>query len=113
MPFINAKITVPVPQEKRDVLKAEFGKAISIMNKPESYLMVGIEDNYTLYMGGKPLDKGAFVSVQVLGTVDKAASAKMSGKICDILQSLFDIPPSAVYITYQGIADWGWNGSNF
>ena len=29
MPFINSKITVEVPQEKRDILKAELGKAIS------------------------------------------------------------------------------------
>lgn len=26
MPFIDSKITLPVPQEKRDVLKAELGQ---------------------------------------------------------------------------------------
>ena len=31
MPMIEAKVTVELPVEKRDVLKAEFGKAISIM----------------------------------------------------------------------------------
>ena len=46
MPFIDSKITVSVPQEKRDVLKSELGKAISDLNKPESYLMIGIEDQY-------------------------------------------------------------------
>ena len=35
MPMINSKITVSVPQEKRDVLKSEIGKAISVMGKPE------------------------------------------------------------------------------
>jgi len=41
MPFINSKITVPVPQEKREVIKTELGKAISLLNKPESFLMIG------------------------------------------------------------------------
>ena len=40
MPFIDSKITLAVPQEKRDVLKSELGKAISDLNKPESYLMI-------------------------------------------------------------------------
>ena len=53
MPFIDSKITLPVPQEKRETIKSELGKAVSILSKPESFLMIGIEDNYDLYMGGK------------------------------------------------------------
>ena len=41
MPFIDSKLTVAVPQEKRDVLKAELGKAVALLGKPESFLMVG------------------------------------------------------------------------
>ena len=37
----------------------------------------------------------------------------MTAKICDILQEELGIPGSAVYVTYQGIDDWGWNGRNF
>ena len=53
MPFIDSKITVPVPAEKKEVLKNEFGKAMSLIGKPESFLMVGFEDNYDLYMTKK------------------------------------------------------------
>ena len=113
MPFINSKITVPVPQEKRDILKAEFGKAIAELGKTESYLMLGFEDNYDLYFAGKKLQKGAFVSVQVLCSIDSGKSQKMTARICDILQTHLDIPGNAVYVTYQGIKDWGWNGGNF
>jgi hypothetical protein len=34
MPMIEAKVTMQLPADKRDVLKAEFGKAISIIGKP-------------------------------------------------------------------------------
>ena len=40
------------PAEKRDVLKAEFGKAVSIIGKPESYLMINFIDNQDLYFCG-------------------------------------------------------------
>lgn len=113
MPFINSKISVPVPQEKRDILKAELGKAVSILGKPESYLMLGFEDNYDLYFAGKKVEKGAFVTVQVFGSIEPSQSARMTERICAILQKELDIPPSAVYITYAGITNWGWNGSNF
>ena len=113
MPFINSKITVPVPQEKRDILKAEFGKAITELGKTESYLMLGFEDNYDLYFAGKKLQKGACVSVQLLGAIDSSKSEKMTARICDILHNHLDIPGNAVYVTYQGIKDWGWNGGNF
>ena len=48
MPFIDSKITVAVAPEKKEILKAEFGQAISLLHKSENYLMVGLEDNYDL-----------------------------------------------------------------
>ena len=113
MPFINSKITVPLSEEKKDTLKTELGKAISLLGKPESYLMLGFEENYSLYFAGKKLDKGAFVSVQLFGSTNSDSCNKMTAKICDIFKNELDIPGDAIYVTYQGIKDWGWNGQNF
>lgn len=113
MPMIDSKVTVPLTDEKREILKAEFGKAISILGKPESYLMLGFEDNYHLYFGGKKLEKGAFISVGVFGEVNSQASGKMSAKLCEILEKELGIPGDKIYITYHGCKDWGWNGGNF
>lgn len=113
MPFIDSKITVPVSQEKRETLKAELGKAVSIINKPESFLMLGFEDQYDLYMGGKKLDKGAYVAVSLFGNASSDAYNKMTAKICDIYERELGIPGNAVYVTYHGVKDWGWDGKNF
>ena len=113
MPFIDSKITLSVPQEKRDVLKSELGKAISDLNKPESYLMIGIEDQYDLYMGGKKLEKGAYVAVSLFGNASSSAYNKMTGNICRIFESVLGIPGNCVYVTYHGVSEWGWNGQNF
>lgn len=113
MPFIDSKITLSVSQEKRETLKSELGKAVAILNKPESFLMVGFEDNYDLYMGGKRLDKGAYVSVSLFGNASKSAYENMTKKICELYERELGIPGNAVYVTYHGVNDWGWNGSNF
>lgn len=113
MPFIDSKITGSVSAEKKDAIKSKLGKAISTLNKSETYLMVGFEDNYDLYMGGKKLDKGAYVSVSLFGNASSQAYEKMTGQICDILSEELDIPGDKVYVTYHGVNDWGWNGQNF
>lgn len=113
MPFIDSKVTVKASDEQKKRIKEELGKAISIMHKPETYLMVGIEDNYTLYFAGEKLDRGAFVSVDVFGKPSSADCSKMTASICSILQKELSIPPDKVYVRYMGTNDWGWNGSNF
>ena len=65
------------------------------------------------YFGGKKLDKGAYVEVKVLGSVDSGASSKMTAKVCEILDKELGIPGDAVYVSYFGTSNWGWNGSNF
>ena len=113
MPFINAKITVPTDSAKKETIKSQLGKLITTLNKSETYLMVGIEDNYDLWLGGKKLDKGAYVSVSLFGNAPKSAYDKLTGQICDLFADELDIPGSNVYVTYHPVSDWGWNGGNF
>ena len=113
MPFIDSKVTVKVSDEKKKEIKTELGKLITTLNKSESYLMVGIEDSYDLWFGGKKLEKGAYVSVSLFGEAPKESYDKLTGQICDLLSEKLDIPGDAVYVTYHPIYDWGWNGKNF
>lgn len=113
MPFINSKITVKVSDEKRDKIKAELGRAASIIGKPESYVMIGFEDEYCLYFAGEKLEKGAFVSVDLLGSGSSSAFEQMTAKICEIYETELGIPGEHIYVEYRTTKDWGWNGRNF
>ena len=59
MPFIDCKLTLKLSEEKREAVKAELGRAVSLLRKSERYLMVGFAEGYELYMAGKKLEKGA------------------------------------------------------
>ena len=113
MPFIDSKVTVKLDEEKKESIKAKLGKAVSLLHKGESYLMVGFQDEYALYFAGKKLEKGAYVEVSLFGNASSSDYDKMTGEICRILSEELGIPGSAVYVTYHGVKDWGWNGGNF
>ena len=38
---------------------------------------------------------------------------QLTGRVCDILDSVLDIPADRVYVKYAETEHWGWNGSNF
>lgn len=114
MPFIDSKVTVKIDREKEEAIKRRLGEAIGIFpGKSEGFLMVGFEDEYTLYFKGNACEKAAFVDVRVFGNASGDACSRMTGEICRIYEEELGIPGSNIYVTYQSIQDWGWNGTNF
>ena len=78
MPFIDSKVTLPMTEDKKETIKAKLGQAITTLNKSEGFLMVGFDDDYTIYMGGKKLEKGAFVAVSMFGNASPDAYSPVS-----------------------------------
>lgn len=113
MPFINAKITIPMDSDKKEALKARFGRAVSLIRKPESYLMVGIESGEDLWFAGKKLEKGAYVSVSAFGSPSRADCGRMASELTKILGEELDIPGENIYITFHPVENWAWDGSLF
>ncbi len=113
MPFIDSRVTVKMSDLQKEEIKTELGKLITTLNKSEQYLMVGIEDACDLWLGGKKLDRGAYVAVSLYGHAPKEAYDQLTGQICDLLSKKLNIPGQAVYVTYHPVSDWGWNGQNF
>lgn len=114
MPFINSKVSVAMSQEKKDAVKAKLGQAITLVpGKSENWLMVGFEDSYDLYFQGNQDGPTAFVEVKVYGGASPDVFSKLTGEICDIYQEELGIPKNRIYVKYEEVENWGWNGSNF
>ena len=114
MPYIDSKITVAISDEKKEQLKTELGKIISLIpGKSETYLMVGFDDNYSLFFAGKELDLGAFIEVKIFGTAPETALSAVTGAICNLYHKELGIPPQNIYVKYEEVSNWGWNGRNF
>ena len=114
MPFIGSKVTVKVSNEKEEIIKKRLGEAIKLIpGKSETFLMVGFQNEYSLYFGGEKLEKGAFIEVKIFGKTSKEAYANLTSAICNIYEEELTIPPNKIYVKYEEVENWGWNGSNF
>lgn len=113
MPFINTKYSAEISPEQEKEIKSALGKAVSVIGKTESWLMVGFEPNCSLYFKGEKPEKTAFVDVSIYGTADKAAYERFTAQICKILNDVLGVPADKVYVKYSPTENWGWNGGNF
>ncbi|WP_160679111.1 phenylpyruvate tautomerase MIF-related protein [Clostridium sp. C8-1-8] len=114
MPFINSKVTLSLTQEKEEKLKSELGKLIEIITgKSEDWLMVGFEENQVLYFKGKKLEYGAFVEIKIFGGAPKEALNEFTKALCNLYTKELSIKPESIYVKYEEVNNWGWNGANF
>ena len=114
MPYIGAKLSIPLPAPQEAALKEALGKAISLLpGKSENWLMLSFEDNCRLYFRGGNDAPMAFVEVKVFGSAPAAAYEALTARICEIFHDQLQIQPDHIYVKYEETAHWGWNGGNF
>ncbi len=114
MPFINSKISAPLSAEQETTIKEKLGKAIELIpGKSENWLMVGFEPKTSLYFRGDNSQPAAFVEVSVFGSENPDAFSKLTAQICKIYNEVLGIATDHIYVKYQAVSNWGWNGSNF
>ncbi len=111
MPFINTKTNKSITSEKETAIKALFGEAIRALGKSEGWLMLNFEDNCRMYFKGQKGDM-AMVDVSLYGSASDAQYDKMTALITDILSKELGISPDNIYVKYEPVDTWGWNGSN-
>lgn len=114
MPFIDSKVSVAISEEQEKELKTRLGQAISLIpGKSESWLMTGFEDNYHLYFKGDNSEPTAFIEVKVFGKENSSAFDALTAEICKIFNEVLGIASDRIYVKYEAVANWGWNGGNF
>lgn len=114
MPFIDSKVSIAISPQQEQELVQRLGKAISIIpGKSESWLMTGFEQNYHLYFRGENNAPTAFIEVKIFGNEQKDAFSSLTSEICKIFYDVLNIAEDYIYIKYEAVSNWGWNGNNF
>lgn len=113
MPFINTKASIAITPEKEETVKARFGEAVSALGKSEGWLMVNFEDNCRLWFKGNNSAPTAFVEIALFGKASSSQYDAMTENVCRIISEELNIDSSRVYIKYEEVEHWGFNGFNF
>lgn len=113
MPYINTVTNVKISKSNEESIKSKFGDAIKILGKSESWLMLNFTDNQRMYFQGDSSKPMAMVEVQLFGKAQPSAYDAMTSTITDIISNELNILPNQIYVKYEEISYWGWNGNNF
>lgn len=113
MPFINTKTTAVISKEQETELKDKMGKAISLIGKSESWLMLNFEDNCRLYFKGDNSKDIAIAEIALFGKASDSQYDALTEKLTEIISDTLKIEPSNIYIKYEEVDHWGYSGFNF
>ena len=122
MPFIDCRFSRKFSEEEKEELKSELGRLITLLDKPESYLMVSVTDSADMWFAGEKMESGAYIAVSLFAdlymtSVDSAKLRKKYEKftsgICQFLSEKYGIPGDKTYVSYSPVPFWGWDGRNF
>lgn len=102
-----------LPQDHPALLARASGVVAEMLGKPESYVLVILEDSRDLLFGGDPAP-AAYLELKSLG-LPEARAADYSRTLCDLLAETLNIPAERVYIEFSAPPAhlFGWNGGTF
>lgn len=112
MPYIETTASISISGKKEQAIKERMGKAIELIpGKSEGWLMLSFRDNVNMYFKGEDAPC-AICQVKLFGSADEEAYAALTEALTDILHEELDLDPDRIYVTYEEIGVWGWNGGN-
>ena len=113
MPYINTKTSVTIDPAKKEIIKNKLGKAIELIpGKSEDWLMLSFDDNSSMYFKGSNEKNLAFIDVKIFGEASEEAYSKLTKAITVILNEELGIRSDCIYVKYEEVSTWGWNGNN-
>jgi len=114
MPLLQLKTSAEVSDDNKNQLLAELsGTVASVTGKPESYVMVTIQEA-DIAMAGTP-GPAAFLDIRGIGGLDPSTNKELSSAICTVLTNSLDVPGDRIYMNFTDVSasNWGWNGNTF
>lgn len=108
MPYIDAKFSVKIDEEKEKVLSEKLTNSITaIPGKSVSHLMLNISDCCRLYFRGENKEPSAIFEVKIFGTSTKEAYEAMTARLCEIAKDELGIDGGNVYVKFDEVKYWG------
>jgi phenylpyruvate tautomerase len=114
MPTLRILTNAKIPTDGRAGLLAQASQIVAkMLGKPESYVMVILEDGRDMRFAGTP-DPAAYLELKSLG-LPEAKAADYSRTLCDLLGAALSIPAERIYIEFAAPPArlFGWNGGTF
>jgi len=114
MPYIRVRCNRPLTAETVKELQKELGKSITLFpGKTERWLMTDCEGDCALSLAGNADQPLAMIAVELLGSASPETYDAVTANLTELMERVVGIPGAGVYVKYENLEYWGWNGTNF
>ncbi len=114
MPYIETKTTAKISEQQEAELRRELGAAIELIRgKSEHWLMLSFFDECRMSFRGTTEPHIAIIEVKILGKASSEEYSALTAKITEIVNRTLAVSPDRIYVKYEEISTWGYNGANF
>ena len=113
MPLLQIISNATIDDNKDLLAKKASQFTAELLGKPESYVMVHISTEQTLFFAGSN-QPAALVNLKSLGLPEENTGA-LSEKLCNFISTEFNIASSRIYIEFSSPERhmWGWDKRTF
>lgn len=114
MPYLHIRTNCNVAgDEQSSLLSVCSGIVADVLGKPESYVMVSLEQGQAMLFAGDSAPC-AYLELKSIGLPGER-TAEISARLCDSIQAALSIPQDRIYIEFADAVRhmWGWNGATF
>tara|TARA_B100000674_G_scaffold122883_1_gene94023 strand:+ start:179 stop:514 length:336 start_codon:yes stop_codon:yes gene_type:complete len=110
VPLLNISTNKEITNEQMFLAKSSDFIS-SLLNKPESFVMVKLTDSLQMYFAGTN-EPCVFIEIKSIGSIEPS---KMSRQICEFFSSELEISTERIYIFFQNVESnmWAWNSRTF
>ena len=112
MPLLHITTNIGI-DDIEDLSRQASKLTADILGKPESYVMVKIEDRQNLVFAGNN-EPAAHLELKSL-SLPESETSSMSATLCEFVERTMGVQAERVYIEFSSPARnmWGWNKSTF
>ncbi|MBR3663445.1 MAG: hypothetical protein IKN64_02180 [Desulfovibrio sp.] len=114
MPFCLCRTSCAVDVEQEKKLQSLLGEAVAMaLGFSPNSLLLGVEDNVRLSLGGKRGEKLAYLELHIFAHETHEDHALLTSAITNILHTLLAIPKDNIFVNYTDIPCFGAGGRTF
>lgn len=115
MPLIRVQLSVSVDGDRQSKLMTALSSTVaSALGKPESYMMVVLEQQTPILLGASD-DPAALVEIRSVGTISGQQARDLSSRVSAVISGATGVGADRIYSNFAGVpgAMWGHDGSTF
>lgn len=114
MPYCEIITTAKIDKQLDMKLSHELARIIELVpGKQERWVMTHIEDEARMSLGGINTENSAMVTLSTFGELTSEQYNMLTKELCASASKLLNVAPDRIYVRYESIIHWGWNGENF